>query len=64
MEKNPDLKHVICPQCGKEFRLAWNNYSYELKEDRSRTLIIRDCPSGGVYDVSISCPHCDYEEEL
>lgn len=57
--KQPDLKHVACPQCGKVFRLTWNDYS-----DTPETVIIRDCPSGGVYDVSIRCPHCDYVEEL
>lgn len=54
-----DLKNVICPQCEKKFRLMWNDY-----HNAPQTLIIRGCPSGGVYDVSIRCPHCNYEEEL
>ena len=54
-----DLKHVVCPQCKKPFVLNWVNYS-----DKPETLICRSCPSGGLYDVSIRCPHCDYEEEL
>ena len=54
-----DLKHVICPQCNKGFALVWEDYT-----DERRTLIIRGCPSGGIYDVSIRCPHCDYEEAL
>lgn len=58
-----DLKHVACPQCGKGFRLTWEDYYLKLGS-LVRTLVIRDCPSGGVYDVSINCPHCDYEEEL
>ncbi len=28
------------------------------------TLEVRGCPSGGVYDVIVRCPHCDYEEPL
>lgn len=53
------LKDVTCPQCRKPFRLTWGDaYPYRT------TLIIRGCPSGGIYDVSIECPHCDYEEPL
>jgi len=53
------LKYVICPQCKKEFRLTWDDYG-----DTPQSLNLRGCPSGGIYDVTISCPHCDYEEEL
>lgn len=53
------LKDVTCPQCSKEFKLIWNDYS-----DKKQTLIMRGCPSGGIYDVRIKCPHCDYQEEL
>ena len=53
------LKLVICPQCKQTFRLMWDGYS-----DDDVTLIIRACPSGGIYDVIIMCPHCDYEEPL
>jgi len=28
------------------------------------TLVLRGCPSGGIYDVSIECPYCDYVEDL
>jgi len=57
MEK--PLKNVTCPQCKKDFLLIWTDYS-----DADATLILRGCPSGGIYDVIISCPHCDYEEPL
>lgn len=53
------LRDVTCPQCRNEFELRWNDYS-----DKPQTLLLRGCPSGGIYDVRISCPHCDYEEEL
>lgn len=53
------LRDMVCPQCRQEFELCWNDY-----HDRPSTLVIRGCPSGGIYDVSISCPHCDYEEPL
>lgn len=53
------LADLKCPQCRKAFVLTWNDYS-----EAPRTLRIRDCPSGGIYDVRICCPHCDYEEEL
>ena len=53
------LSDVVCPQCRTPFRLIWNDYA-----DFQQTLDIRDCPSGGVYDVTIRCPHCDYREEL
>ena len=53
-----DLKHVICPQCKKGFVLTFDYIGTH------QSLIIRSCPSGGIYDVCISCPHCDYEEEL
>lgn len=55
-ETPKDLKHVTCPQCGKDFVLDYFSGRPTLK--------IRDCPSGGIYDVSIRCPHCNYEEEL
>lgn len=50
--------HVLCPQCKRRFVLRWAEY------DRPCTLIIRNCPSGGIYDVSLRCPYCDYEEPL
>jgi rRNA maturation protein Nop10 len=53
------LKDVVCPQCGEPFRLVWSAGFGEAE-----TLEIRSCPSGGIYDVRISCPHCDYEEDL
>ena len=53
-----DLKHVVCPQCKKDFKLTWDG------DYNNQPLVIRSCPSGGIYDVSIKCPHCDYEEDL
>ena len=83
------LRDVACPQCGKAFRLRWNDYTatpgtgshpigtvmddlmpgvfpplMHPDEMDKQTLMLRGCPSGGIYDVAISCPHCDYEEEL
>jgi hypothetical protein len=58
LEPGVRLADVICPQCKKPFRLDWNGYTGPL------TLDIRDCPSGGVYNVTIRCPHCGYDEEL
>lgn len=54
----PRLRDVICPQCRKPFRLAWGEFEKPL------TLVIQGCPSGGIYNVYITCPHCDYREEL
>lgn len=53
------LKDMTCPQCKAGFVLTWNDYS-----ERPQSLILRGCPSGGIYDVMIRCPHCDYEEPL
>ncbi|MCH7664063.1 MAG: hypothetical protein IH859_09390 [Chloroflexi bacterium] len=54
------LTNMICPQCKEKFILGgWEDYG-----DHVTTLKIRGCPSGGLYDVRISCPFCDYEEEL
>ena len=53
------LADVVCPQCRQPFTLLWTDYSDEVT-----TLVLRGCPSGGIYDVLIRCPHCDYEEEL
>jgi hypothetical protein len=61
-EDTPDeqrLRDQLCPQCERKFELCWNDYS-----DRKQTLFMRGCPSGGIYDVSIHCPHCNYQEEL
>jgi len=55
------IKDVKCPQCKKNFKLSWEGTDYS---NNKYPLIIRSCPSGGVYDVSIHCPHCNYEEEL
>ena len=49
---------VKCPQCKKDFALVWESF------DNVNTIDVSACPSGGVYNVSISCPYCDYEEEL
>jgi hypothetical protein len=51
--------HVTCPQCKRPFTLRWSEW-----DSKPLTLKIRGCPSGGIYDVSIGCPYCDYEEEL
>jgi hypothetical protein len=59
LEPGMRLADVICPQCKRLFRLTWNDYS-----DTPETLHMRSCPSGGIYNVTIACPHCDYEEEL
>ena len=82
------LRDQTCPQCGKGFRLRWNDdtatpgsgtHALHLTNDPlagllppimvpnkldKQTLMLRGCPSGGIYDVAINCPHCDYEEEL
>lgn len=65
------LRDVVCPQCDKEFRLCWNDYTTPDGKSPARdiqflpeTLLVRDCPSGGIYDVRIRCPHCKYEEPL
>lgn len=53
------IKDVTCPQCNKVFELSFSNYNGKFE-----TLDVRSCPSWGVYDVSIKCPHCDYVESL
>ena len=59
------LKYVKCPQCRKNFQLVWNDYTEGVSfRCKRQTLILRGCPSGGIYDVGIQCPHCDYYEEL
>jgi hypothetical protein len=64
------LSQTVCPQCRRPFILTWNDYSYnhETLEFNSgkqgATLVMRGCDSGGIYDVSIHCPHCNYEEGL
>jgi hypothetical protein len=59
LEPENRIGDVICVQCKKAFHLTWDDGEF-----KPNTLIIRGCPSGGVYSVSIACPHCDYEEEL
>jgi hypothetical protein len=73
LEPGERLADVTCPQCRRAFRLCWDDIA-EWREHapegeryvvhQRTTLVIRSCPSGGVYDVRIDCPHCDYEEEL
>lgn len=53
------LRDVVCPQCKEPFRLTWNDYS-----DTPQTLHMAGCPSGGIYNVEICCPWCNYREEL
>ena len=57
------LRDMICPQCHKDFTLRWQDFSTR-NGNEPQTLMIRGCPSGGIYGVSINCPHCNYEEEL
>lgn len=64
MSGNEDLKNVVCPQCRKPFRLVWNDWTTIDGESPKQSLMLRGCPSGGIYDVYIACPHCDYEERL
>lgn len=59
-----------CPQCQKEFRLRRETVhvsGYDWSKPRVEyqpTLNISSCPSGGIYNVTIQCPWCQYEEEL
>ena len=55
------ISQVECPLCKYKFILRWNEYSYG---DKKQTLIMRWCPSGGIYDCLVRCPKCDYEEDL
>lgn len=57
------IRDVRCPQCGWFFELNWNDYG-NLNVERPQTLFVRDCPSGGVYDVHVECPKCDYREDF
>lgn len=57
-----ELRDMTCPECGKAFRLLWDEENF--RSTGPVTLQIRSCPSGGIYDVRISCPHCEYEEQL
>jgi len=52
------LKDQTCPQCNKAFQLTWG------EDEPKASLHLRGCPSGGIYDVSICCPNCNYEEPL
>jgi ssDNA-binding Zn-finger/Zn-ribbon topoisomerase 1 len=62
LEGKREIKDVSCPQCRKSFVLRWQD-SWKTARDVT-TLVIRSCPSGGIYDVSIQCPHCNYNEPL
>ena len=60
-----EIKHVRCPQCKQSFQLIWNSHTRGFDEKwLPQSLFMRGCPSGGIYDVSVECPHCHYEEEL
>jgi len=61
INRDEEMTIVRCPRCKTDFKLTWegtdwDNYSYSLR--------IRGCPSGGIYDVSVSCPNCNHEESL
>ncbi len=60
------VKDVVCPQCKRPFLLVWSDYASRTGSPQPTpyTLSVRSCPSGGVYDVSVECPHCDYTEPL
>lgn len=64
MSASKRLRDQSCPQCRQKFRLVWNDYTRINTQAAPQTLMIRGCPSGGIYDVYIRCPHCDYEEDL
>lgn len=55
------IKNVYCPQCKKPFTLEFDDVSYGVAD---RSLRVYSCPSGGVYSMTIHCPHCDYKEDL
>jgi len=53
------LPYAVCPKCSKSFKLVWDDYG-----DDEVTLGARGCPSGGIYDVFVRCPHCQHKESL
>lgn len=57
MDKETRLKDVVCPQYGANFVLTWVGY-----KGNPETLVLRGCPSGGIYDVRVRCPYCTYKE--
>ena len=67
MSKNR-LRKMTCPQCKKPFVLNWEGDGYADHDGKwvkqQNSLRLRGCPSGGIYDVYIECPHCDYREDL
>lgn len=60
-----DWRNITCAKCGKEFRIRWNDSDgFESMEKTPITLNVHSCISGGIYKVSVDCPHCGYEEDV
>lgn len=61
------LRYAKCPHCIKTFMLRWNDDGI-MRDGKwvnyPDTLHIRGCPSGGIYDVFIQCPHCNFRQDL
>ena len=53
-----DGVYTDCVKCGQTFRLVYDEYPTPT------TLEICYCESGGVYAVSVKCPHCKHEESI
>lgn len=50
---------VTCSDCSKQYALVW-----ESVNDDPETVRVFHCQSGGVYGVTLTCPHCSKETDL
>ena len=54
----------LCENCGKRFRLTFEEYPKREEELPASDIEIRACESGGVYAAHVVCPHCKYQHDL
>lgn len=54
-----EVPKITCACCGRQYTLAWESWG-----QAPVTVFILSCVSGGIYEVYLQCPHCNYRIEL
>ncbi len=49
---------TTCQSCDKEFKIIYDEHPAKM------TIKVCACESGGIYGVSVICPHCNHEESI
>lgn len=60
VEQSGDLT-CLCRGCKKEFYVRFDSETFDKLPPQTANLEIRYCLSGGIYAISVECPHCKHD---